>query len=148
MKISIESSILVEYLKGNQTDLLEQLISSGHELYTNVIVYSEFIFYYLATIGEKSPLTIKENKQIKELIQKYEPIDIFSYFTILPIENEIILLSYDYMQKYNLLPNDALILATTKLNEIEYLVSFDKKDFQQPCNDESITLIMSVADLK
>jgi len=45
MKIFIESSILVEYLKGNQTALLEQLISSDHELYTNVIVYSEFIFY-------------------------------------------------------------------------------------------------------
>lgn len=147
MKIFIESSVLVEYLKGNQIALLEQLISSDHELYTNVIVYSEFIFYYLATIGEKSPLTIKEKKQIKDIIQKYEPIDVFSYFTILPIENEITLLSYDYMQKYNLLPNDALILATTKVNEIEYLASFDKNDFQQPCKDERITLIMSAADL-
>ena len=148
MKIFIDSSILVEYLKGNQTALLEQLISSKHELYTNTIVYSEFIFYYLAIVGEKSPLTLKENQRIKEIIQKYDPIDIFSYFTILPIESEITLLSYDYMQKFNLLPNDALILATTKLNDIEYLASFDKNDFQQPCKAERITLIMSTEKFK
>jgi uncharacterized protein len=106
------------------------------------------MFYYLAINGEKSPLTLKENQRIKEIIQKYDPIDLFSYFTILPIESEITLLSYDYMPKYNLLPNDALILVTTKLNDIEYLASFDKNNFQQPCKAERITLIMSTEKLK
>ena len=49
---------------------------------------------------------------------------------------------------YNLLPNDALILATSKLNQIEYLASFDKNDIQKPCEVEQITMIMNVADLK
>ena len=118
MKIFVDSSILVEYIKGNQVDLLEKLISSDNELFTNAIVYSEFMFYYLAVIGEKSPLALKESKQIKTLIEKHNPIDLFSNFQTLTIDNEIVLLSYEYMQKYNFLPNDALILATTKFNGI------------------------------
>jgi predicted nucleic acid-binding protein len=65
MNIFIDSSVIVEYIKDNRTEVLEKLISSKHELFVNGIVFSEFMFYYLSVIGEKSPLTIKENKQIK-----------------------------------------------------------------------------------
>jgi len=148
MKIFVDSSVLVEYIKGNEVDLLEQLIASENELFTNAIVFSEFMFYYLAVIGEKSPLSLKESKQIKSVIEKHNPIDLFSNFQVLSIDNEIILLSYDYMQKYNFLPNDALILATTKLNGIEYFASFDEKDFTIPCKKEKIKLIQSLSKLK
>ena len=147
MKIFVESSILVEYIKGNQTDLLEHLISSDYELYTNAIVYSEFMFYYMAVVGEKSPLALKESKQIKKIIEQHHPIDMFTYFTTLQIGKDIKLLSYDYMQQYNLLPNDALILATAKINNLDILASFDKKDFQNPCKEEGIKLINSIAEL-
>jgi uncharacterized protein len=148
MKIFVDSSVLVEYIKGNQTDFLEQLISSDNELYTNAIVYSEFTFYYLAVIGEKSPLSIKENKQIKAVIEMHNPIVLFSYLMILSVDNETTLLSYEYMQKYNLLPNDAMILATIKLNGIGYLASFDEKDFAIPSKKEKIKLIKSLFELK
>jgi predicted nucleic acid-binding protein len=128
--------------------LLEQLISSDNELFINAIVYSEFMFYYLAVIGEKSPLALKESKQIKTLIEKHNPIDLFSNFQTLTVDNEIILLSYEYMQKYNFLPNDALILATAKFNGIECFASFDEKDFTTPCKKEKIKLIKSLTELK
>jgi len=147
MKIFVNSSILVEYIKGKQTDLLEQLIASDNELYTNAIVYSEFMFYYLAVIGEKSPLALKESKQIKAVIEKHNPIDLFVNFQTLSIDHEIKLLSYEYMKKYNFLPNDALILATTKLNGIAYLASYDEKDFSTPCKKEKIKLIKSVDEI-
>jgi len=148
MKIFVDSSTLVEYIKGNKTDLLEQLISSKNELFANAIVYSEFMFYYLAVIGEKAPLTIKESKQIKTIIEKHNPIDLFSNFQSLPVDNDTIMLSYQYMQKYNLLPNDALILATLKLNGIECFASYDDKDFASPCKKEKVRLIKSITELK
>jgi uncharacterized protein len=77
MKIFVDSSIIVEYIKGNQTDLFEHLIVSEYELFTNAIVYSEFMFYYLAVLSGKSPLAVKENKQIKEIIEHNNPIDLF-----------------------------------------------------------------------
>jgi predicted nucleic acid-binding protein len=148
MKIFVDSSILVEYIKDSRPDLLEKLISSNHYLYTNGIVFSEFMFYYLAVIGEKSPLAVKESKKIKSIMEKHDPIDLFSYFITLPIDNEILLLSYEFMKKYNLLPNDALILATTKLSGIESIATFDNNDFDIPCISESINIINSVMDIK
>ncbi len=50
------------------------------------------------------------------------------------------------MQQYNLLPNDALILATCKLNGITQLASYDA-DFDTVCRDEGIWLIKSIGDL-
>ena len=126
---------------------MERLIVSGHNLYTNAIVYSEFMFYYLATIGNKSPLSIKVSKKIKELIEVHDPIRLFSYFQVLPMNHEDATLSYTFMQKYNLLPNDALILASTKLSGIENLASFDEKDFALACEKENITLIDSLSKL-
>jgi len=148
MKIFVDSSVLIEYIKDSRPDLLEKLISSNHDLHTNGIVFSEFMFYYLAVIGEKSPLTIKENKQIKTTIEKYNPIDLFSYFITLPVDNDTVMLSYEFMKKYNLLPNDALILATTKLNGIENIATFDNNDFDIPCISESINMINSEKDIK
>jgi len=52
------------------------------------------------------------------------------------------------MKQYNLLPNDALILATVKINYIDILASYDKKDFENPCKEEGIKLITSISELK
>ncbi len=148
MKVFIDSSVLVEYIKGNQTDLLEQLMSSENELFVNAVVYSEFMFYYLAVIGEKSPLAIKESKLVKSVIEKHNPIELFENFQLLPIDNEIVNLSYKFMQEYNFLPNDALILATAKLNDINYLASFDENDFKISCKKEKVKLVKVLTDIK
>jgi len=44
------------------------------------------------------------------------------------------------MQQYNLLPNDAIILATCKIHNITQLASHDK-DFEAACKAEGITLL-------
>ena len=44
------------------------------------------------------------------------------------------------MSKYNLLPNDAVILATCKLNNITKIASHDS-DFIIPCEAEGIELL-------
>jgi predicted nucleic acid-binding protein len=50
------------------------------------------------------------------------------------------------MEKYNLLPNDALIMATCKLSNIDWIASYDG-DFESICRDEGIQLIRSVSDI-
>lgn len=45
-----------------------------------------------------------------------------------------------FMRMYNLLPNDALILATCKLQNISLFASLDS-DFTIPCSSENIKLI-------
>ncbi len=44
------------------------------------------------------------------------------------------------MIKYNLLPNDAIILATCKIHDIKQLASHDT-DFIIPCKEEGIELL-------
>jgi uncharacterized protein len=44
------------------------------------------------------------------------------------------------MKKHNLLPNDALILASCKIKNIAVLASFDS-DFTDACKKEKIQLI-------
>jgi predicted nucleic acid-binding protein len=148
MIVFIDSSILVEYIKGNNTELFDYLLESDTKLVSNPIVFSEYIFYFLALAGNKSPLAIKEKSKIPGLLKENYPLAIFSTIEILKVDENITVLSFELMQKHNLLPNDALILATLKLNEIKYLVSFDKNDFEKPCKKESIKLIKSVAELK
>nr|WP_290902916.1 PIN domain-containing protein [Ferroglobus sp.] len=47
----------------------------------------------------------------------------------------------------NLLPNDALILATCKFYGIKYLISFDN-DFRGACEGENMVLIDSVEGVR
>jgi predicted nucleic acid-binding protein len=51
------------------------------------------------------------------------------------------------MQKYNLLPNDALILATFKIHQIQQIASFDSTDFENACLGENIKLVQRIEDL-
>lgn len=49
------------------------------------------------------------------------------------------------IRKYGLLPNDALILATSKSYELDALASLDA-DFQDACKRENLALISDIED--
>lgn len=72
MKVFIDTSILIEYLKGKQIDLYEELIKQQHSLYINQVVVSEFLFYFLALKAEKSPLSAKQSGKIAEAFGKLD----------------------------------------------------------------------------
>ena len=56
----LDSSILVEYVKGNKIDLLDHLLNdTNSSLFISQIVISEFYFHALAAYGNKSPLSLK-----------------------------------------------------------------------------------------
>jgi len=50
------------------------------------------------------------------------------------------------MQRYNLLPNDALILASCQLHGIPALASYDP-DFETACAGENVRLVRQISDL-
>lgn len=146
-KIFLDSSILVESTKGTQTDLYEYLVSrDDYEKCISQIVLSEYTFYLLIIEGGKAPLTLKRDGAIPSIIQLYNPSDFLAELTFLEPGSAVVPVYLRYMQQYNLLPNDALILATCKLNGITRIASYDT-DFEPACRGEGIQLIRQVSEL-
>ncbi len=75
---------------------------------------------------------------MKYTIQQIEPI--LNGFAILSINKQVVSISYDYMQKYNMKPNDAIIAATCKYHEIPNIITIDA-DFEHVCKNENIALL-------
>ncbi|WP_460982594.1 PIN domain-containing protein [Spirosoma fluminis] len=107
---------------------------------------SEYTFYLLIIEGGKAPLTLKRDKTIPAIVKQHNPTGVLSMLTFLEPGPAVVPLYLQYMEQYNLLPNDALILATCKLNGISQLASYDS-DFAPACIGEGIQLIQSIADL-
>jgi predicted nucleic acid-binding protein len=148
-QIFIDSSVLVEFKKHSKTELLLHLLSVPDlELVINPIVLSEYTFYLLAIHGQKSPRSVKENNEIEKILNRDEPGPFLSVFKVLQNGNEIIPPYLELMSKYNLLPNDALILATCKLHNIRSIATFDITDFTRACATENIQLVQQISDLK
>ncbi|WP_050777709.1 type II toxin-antitoxin system VapC family toxin [Hydrogenivirga sp. 128-5-R1-1] len=127
-------------MKGNKTELLENLINDEYKLYINGIIYSEFMFHFISAVSGKSPFTLKKKKIVANVLNKYEPLEFLEVFEILPETNGIIDLSYFYMKKYNLLPNDSLILSTYKFYKLDFLATYDS-DFKEVSRKEEVKLI-------
>jgi uncharacterized protein len=75
MKIFVDSGIFVEYLKGRKVEFFEYLIGHDYDLFINQVVLSEFLFHFIATLGNKSPLAIKESGKIADCFKHQNPID-------------------------------------------------------------------------
>ncbi|WP_128543185.1 PIN domain-containing protein [Larkinella soli] len=147
-RIFIDSSLLVEKAKKSRTDLFDALIRNPNlEKCISATVLSEFTFHLLAIEGGKAPRTLKEAQAIPALLSANPPQDFLRLFTFVPDSSQTVLVYLDLMSKYNLLPNDALILSACVLYEIPYLASYDKADFETPCFKEGIGLIHSLTDL-
>ena len=146
-KIFLDTSILVERTKGKKIELYDYLVArSDYEKCISQIVVSEYTFYLLIIEGDKAPLTLKRDGVISTIINQHNPADFLMYLTFLEPGPSVIPLYLQYMEQYNLLPNDALILATCKLNGITQIASYDA-DFESACRNEGMQLIRQVSDL-
>lgn len=143
MRVFLDSSILIEFENGRNPDLLSILLDNPKlELCLNSIVASEYFYKLVGILAGKSPISVCESGKINEILSKHDTKSFLSFFTLLDTPQEAILLSLLFMQKYNLLPNDALILATCKVCNIAILASFDS-DYINACSSENIQLINS-----
>ena len=135
MKLFIDSSVIIEGLKGNQEalELVKLLLQTklSITLHINSTVFSEVVYqlYY------KQKFTLDS---ILNFISKPK---------ILSEDKNVVEIAKKLIKIYKLKPNDALILATCKHHGIPYLISLDS-DFIEPCEREGIVLINSPAKLK
>ncbi len=145
--VFLDSSILVEYERSDRTELLDYLCERNqYRLYINETVLSEYAFQMLALYGRKAPLTLKVSRQIQTTLREADIEPVLMQFSFLYNSPTVVSLYVYFMDTYNLLPNDALILATCKLHNILQVASFDA-DFAPACAGEGIRLIRTIEDL-
>lgn len=148
-KIFLDSSILVEYVKGNKVELLDHLLNDANSsLFISQIVISEFYFHALAAYGNKSPLSLKMSASISNIMRQHQPQKFLQLFNFLADDTLFIDATAQLMKKYNLLPNDALIIANCQYHNIEHIASYDINDLTPVCKSENMVLISSVQDFK
>ena len=147
-KIFLDSSILVEYRKGFQTDLLEAIVANqAFAPVISQVVVSEYLYYHLAIFSGKSPMSVKSAGEVGKYLSIGDPDTFLAQFGWLQDFPSLFKKGSHFMQKYNLLPNDALILANCKFQDIKYLASFDS-DYIIACQGEDIQVISSRAELE
>ena len=147
VEVFTDSSVLVEYIKDRKIALLNYLLKHQRDLTINSTVISEFLFYFIGLKGNKSPMTLKRDNSIGAIIEQNDPVAILEDFTVLPESSDTALV-VSLMKKHNLLPNDALILATCLRHKIPYLASYDVTDFASACATEGIVLLSDAEEAK
>jgi predicted nucleic acid-binding protein len=140
--IFVDSSVLVEAVKGNRVNFFTALIGGiNNRLFINETVLSEYLFYVLAMTGGASPKTLKERGDIPAIIEKNQKlVTVLLDFSFLIGGPSLMSHVPAFISKYNFLPNDAIILATCKIHNITKLASHDS-DFILPCKAEGIELL-------
>jgi len=137
-KFFVDSCIFIENFKRNEIPEAKAIWNEilrnfkENDFFVNLIVKNEVVYHLFV---KKKLMTIKE---LKLLLNSFE-----NLFITPEIEKDL----FKIVEKHNLKPNDALILATCKHYGIKYLISIDT-DFPTPCQKEGIVLINSVEKLK
>ncbi len=142
MKCFIDSSVIIEQLKGNNPGFFQKILNDFESYCINSIVFSEIIYHSIGFSTGKSPLTIKENKLIPSVVREGDVLKLYKLFDILETNAKVIDQSIVLMNRYNLLPNDAIIIATCQVHKVKTIASTDK-DFVIVCRKENLNLISS-----
>ncbi len=146
--VFVDSSILVEYYKATQTALLDNLLNAQHiQICISQIVVSEYLFHCLGIDGGKSPLSVKQDRSIVTVLSNANHAVFLKQFSYLQDSNLLVERVPELMSQYNLLPNDALILALCQLHKISVIASYDS-DFKEVCKDLNITLLQTASDFE
>lgn len=139
--VLLDSSILIEYVKGSKVKLLNSLMdNSSLFCYMSETVVSESYFHYLKLNTGKAPVTLQSSHSIMDVLEANSSYLLVNVFEFLASERSLIKDVPEYMKKYNLLPHDAIIVATCKIHNITRLASHDS-DFILPCLAEGIELL-------
>ncbi len=144
--IFLDSSLLIEYRKGTQTGLFEAIMAdTDWKPCISQAVVSEYLFFHLAIFSGKAPLTVKSNQEIRQVLANGSPEAFLTQFAWLPDFENMPGKAVQLMSKYNLLPNDALIIAICQEHRIGHLASFDP-DYVSVCTSEGIQLVRTLQD--
>jgi predicted nucleic acid-binding protein len=141
-RIFVDSSVLIEPLQNRKVEFYKNIILNHTFTFCiNSIVVSEYLYKYIGLQNLGSPGTIQSGNKIAEALQPYFLIRTLEEFQLLEINNIAVSMVPELMSKYNLLPNDAIILATCKIHKIQQLASHDR-DFKKAFKGEDIELLI------
>ena len=126
MEAFIDSNVILKYLEGDKR--AESLLDKVDVGFINPIIVSEVIYGYIRLTTDLKPYELKEkfHKLQIDLTPLYESL---LDFVLLPSSitlNEL----KEVIEKYKLLPNDALIALTCKHYGITKIATFDD-DFKR-----------------
>ncbi|WP_156471155.1 type II toxin-antitoxin system VapC family toxin [Thermococcus peptonophilus] len=109
----VDTSVLVEYLKGNERAerLLSELFREENILYINSVVFSEVVYVMMGHYSGRAPRSLKRkpDKLPGELKLVFSALSKYGFVETTRRTTEI---ARELIEKYALLPNDAMILAT------------------------------------
>ncbi|WP_297510751.1 type II toxin-antitoxin system VapC family toxin [Thermococcus sp.] len=130
--VFFDSNVLIYHLGGIEEakKLIRDVEDSKIRGFINPIVASEVLFFYIkASTGMKS-YEIKKKPHVLSKIDLEPVFELLSLFSTLDLNAEIVSRSKNVIEKYHLLPNDALIAATCEFYGIEKIATFDD-DFKR-----------------
>ena len=115
-RIFIDSSVLIEYMKGNERadKIMRKMESERASTCINAIVTSEIIYIYIRDRANRSTEELRRSPDIVKRVDLSALLQFIESVNVLPETKEVVLQAAEYIQKHGLLPNDALILATAK----------------------------------
>jgi predicted nucleic acid-binding protein len=139
--IFVDTSIFYNFLFETElTDKATKVFEVDEALVTSFIVVNETIYTISRKVAEKK-FGIKANRTFREFVSAngYEHFadELSNFFNVLNDFDVVVLRDYQNvselwsaMRKYNLLPNDALIVTTCKYYDIKKIATFDE-DFKR-----------------
>ncbi|WP_371731711.1 type II toxin-antitoxin system VapC family toxin [Thermococcus sp. ES12] len=110
--------------------------------YINETVASEVIFVYLKIKTGKSFRTLKKKPELVRTVPKEPVYELLSLFRFLETNEFVFSLSKKLIEKYGLLPNDALIGATALFYNLEGIITLDE-DFEDMARNENLLVVSS-----
>ncbi len=141
MKIFVDTNVFYNYLFETElTEKAKKILLRKEKLFTSFTVVNELVYIISRKLAEKN-YGISSYQKFREFISKNGYGEFKNYlnkvFELFNALNLIILPDYqelslvlEIMQKYHLLPNDALIAATCKYYGINKIATFDE-DFEK-----------------
>jgi len=135
-EIFIDSSVLVGLNLGDEKakTLVKTLIEKGYTLVVNPIVFSETTFKVMFTLALRDGLkgVYDLRKHLKDcawiygrISESIEKLMKNGFLKVVELNWEILKLWAEIGEKYCLLPNDAIIVATCKYYGIQKIATFD-----------------------
>ena len=123
--VILDSNVILKYLEGT-TDI--RGILAQHNCTYNDIIVSEVEYLVIRSTTNRGPFEIKRMKEFPletrtALRTVYEVFD--HLLEYVPIGRDVILEARKYMERYALLPNDAIILATATYYDMDGLLTYD-----------------------
>ncbi len=123
--VILDSNVVIKHLEG--TSNVSEIITKHVATY-NDIVASEVTYTIIRATTGKSPYELKRMRELPDKTRRALRIayDLFDYvLDYIPVSADVTKIAREYIDRFALLPNDAIILATGVYYGMDALLTYD-----------------------